>query len=52
MKNIISKFLSKGMWLANSLALILVINNVNVACSWMWGQPEIPDELKEKYRKF
>lgn len=52
MKKCISKLLSKGLLLVNCLALVLVINNVNVACSWMWGQPETPDELKDKYRKF
>ncbi|MGC4019661.1 MAG: cyclic lactone autoinducer peptide [Muricomes sp.] len=48
----LSKIMSKGIILVNSLALIMVINNINVACAWIWGQPETPDELKEKYRKF
>lgn len=35
----------------NSLVLLLVINNVNVTCAWMWGQPEISADVKEKYKK-
>lgn len=48
----LTKLAAKGAVLANCLALIMVINNVNVACAWIWGQPETPDELKKKYRKF
>lgn len=51
-KKCLSKLAVKGMALVNSLALLLVIQNVNMACAWMWGQPEVPDTLKKKYRKF
>lgn len=51
-KNFLLKFASKGMILMNCLAMVMAVNAVNVTCSWIWGQPETPDELKDKYRKF
>jgi len=40
----------KTFMMLNSLALIMVIQNVNVTCGWLMHQPEIPDEAK-KFRK-
>lgn len=30
----------------NALALMVVVQNVNSACVWIDGQPEVPDEAK------
>ncbi|MGL4697487.1 cyclic lactone autoinducer peptide [Enterococcus larvae] len=43
---------SKGLVLFNGLIILLVVNSVNVTCSWIWGQPETPKELKDEFRKF
>lgn len=50
-KNLLSNCMSKGMVLMNGIAMLLVVNSVNIACSWIFHQPEVPDEVK-KYRKF
>lgn len=45
------KIILKGMVVINNLALLMVINNVNVTCAWIWGQPKISEKVKSKYRK-
>lgn len=35
----------------NCLALVLVAGTANAACSWIFGQPEEPEEVKSM-RKF
>lgn len=35
----------------NAIALMIVIQNVNVACAWVDHQPEIPEEAK-RFRAF
>lgn len=42
---------SKAIMLLNSLALIMVIQNVNATCGWLMHQPKVPDEAI-KFRKF
>ncbi len=34
------------MLMMNAFALILVIQNVNSACVWIDGQPEVPEAAK------
>lgn len=35
----------------NAIALMIVIQNVNVACAWVDHQPEVPEEAK-RFRAF
>lgn len=46
-----NKSLVKVMGVVNCLALMLVSQTANVACLWILGQPEEPEEAK-KFRKF
>lgn len=43
------KGLSSKNWtvlMMNALALMVVVQNVNSACVWIDGQPEVPEEAK------
>lgn len=40
-KKMVSKLMSVGV--VNSLALLLVAQNVNQACVWFFHQPEMPE---------
>lgn len=48
LKNIVKRIASVGV--LNSLALILVIQNSNQACMWIFHQPEFPEQA-EKFKK-
>lgn len=45
------KLAEKSLILLNSLAMVLAVQSANIACAWIFHQPEEPKELK-KYRKY
>jgi AgrD protein len=51
--NMIKK-LKKKNWAViamNTMALMIIIQNVNSTCIWIDGQPEVPEEAK-KFKKW
>lgn len=52
MRKLISKIrFEKVMGLINCLAMVVVVQTANMACAWILGQPEEPEEVK-KMRNF
>ena len=45
------KAISKGIAVINGLAIFMVVNNVNVTCAWIWGQPKISENIVKKYKQ-
>lgn len=48
LKHIVKK-MKKRNWAViamNAMALMVIIQNVNSACVWIDGQPEVPEEAK------
>lgn len=45
------KNIMRMMGVVNCLALALAAHTANIACGWIIGQPEEPEEAK-KFRKF
>ena len=49
LKKVVRKIMQVG--LLNSLALFLVIENVNPACMWVFYEPKMPKQAN-KYKHF
>lgn len=51
MQKLVKKSRFGIMGIVNGLSMILVARTANAACSWIFGQPEEPEEAK-RMRKF
>lgn len=45
-----NKFFTKWIGLFNCLVLVLVALNANIACAWVFHQPEFP-EAADRFKK-
>lgn len=51
-RNKFSRLIERLVIITNILVMVLVENSANVTCSWIWGQPELSEEIKLQFRKF
>lgn len=51
LKRIKEEIKEKNLKGLNKVARYAAISSVNTACSWIFDQPKVPEELK-KFRKF
>lgn len=48
MKKVLNKIIKLSpVALVNMMAIMLVVENVNVACAWFMHQPEVPESAKK-----